>query len=319
MGGSLSDFLSWLSPQGGAGNSLCGRGHCFCCRHHLDARELALVDGQSDLLALRNPGLGLGRYRRAAAAYRALPFPQKFCPCAGGHWLLHCPALVRAAAHGALRRRPGSQPIHLCGTQPIGACASRSLCGPLHLVGRATDFARAGQPRHCRLRHHGQLVLLQRHLRQDWPLSRPHRPGRVVSRRRLGSRKDAPALDRPNGPVREFPPGGHCERESAMNLAKTSVALLVIQLTIFSLIAAKYLYQRWTCPRVWTRTVVYDPELLMRGRYLSEQLIVDGCQSTLPSARLAITPKNVEGMPVGTKFSVDSPGPVLFPAQIKEI
>ena len=102
-----------------------------------------------------------------------------------------------------------------------------------------------------------------------------------------------------------------------MKLAKTSVALLVIQLTIVSLIAANYLYQRWTCPRVWTRTVVYDPELLIRGRYLSEQLIVDGCQSTLPSARLAITPKNVEGMPVGTKFSVDSPGPVLFPAQIK--
>ena len=42
-------------------------------------------------------------------------------------------------------------------------------------------------------------------------------------------------------------------------LSGVSIALLVIQLAIVSLIAAKYLYQRWSCPRVWTRTVVYDP------------------------------------------------------------
>jgi len=63
------------------------------------------------------------------------------------------------------------------------------------------------------------------------------------------------------------------------------VALVVIQLALVSSIAAKYLYQRWTSPRVWTRTVAYDPELLMRGRYLSVQLVVNGCQSTLPSAK----------------------------------
>ncbi len=102
-----------------------------------------------------------------------------------------------------------------------------------------------------------------------------------------------------------------------MKLAKTSIALLVIQLTIVSLIAAKYLYQRVTCPRVWARTVTYDPVMIMRGRYLSQQLVVDGCQSTLPSARLAMMPKNVDGMPVGKRFSVNAPGPVIFPAQIK--
>ena len=32
-----------------------------------------------------------------------------------------------------------------------------------------------------------------------------------------------------------------------------SLALLVFQLAIVSTIAAKYLYQRWSCPRVWTR------------------------------------------------------------------
>jgi hypothetical protein len=67
-----------------------------------------------------------------------------------------------------------------------------------------------------------------------------------------------------------------------MKISKTSVALLLIQLAIVSSVAAKYLYQRWTCPRVWTRTVAIDPELPMRGRYLSLRLTVDGCQSTLP-------------------------------------
>ena len=54
-----------------------------------------------------------------------------------------------------------------------------------------------------------------------------------------------------------------------MKLAKTSIALLVIQLAIGLSVAAKYFYQRSTCPRVWTRAAAYDPELVMRGRYLS--------------------------------------------------
>jgi hypothetical protein len=80
-----------------------------------------------------------------------------------------------------------------------------------------------------------------------------------------------------------------------MKLSKTSVALLLIQLAIVSSIAAKYLYQRWTCPRVWTRTVAIDPELPMRGRYLSLRLTVDGCQSTLPSAKAARFPRDING------------------------
>ncbi len=102
-----------------------------------------------------------------------------------------------------------------------------------------------------------------------------------------------------------------------ISFSRTSITLLVIQLAIVSLIAAKYLYQRWTCPRVWARTIVYDPELVMRGRYLSEQLIVDGCKSTLPSAKEASMPRNVDGLPVGMKFSINSAQAVRFPAKIK--
>jgi uncharacterized membrane-anchored protein len=53
------------------------------------------------------------------------------------------------------------------------------------------------------------------------------------------------------------------------SLSGTSIVLLVIQLALVSSIAAKYLYQRSTCPRVWTRTAAYDPDMVMRGRYLS--------------------------------------------------
>lgn len=102
-----------------------------------------------------------------------------------------------------------------------------------------------------------------------------------------------------------------------MKLAKTSIALLVIQLAIVSSIAAKYLYQRWSCPRVWTRTAAYDPELVMRGRYLSVQLIVDGCQSTLPSALHAIFPRNIDGTTRPNGFSITRESSVQFRANLK--
>jgi hypothetical protein len=67
-----------------------------------------------------------------------------------------------------------------------------------------------------------------------------------------------------------------------MKLSRSSIILLIVQLVIVSSIAAKYLYQRNTCPRVWTTVVTYDPEMIMRGRYLSMQLHVDACNVKLP-------------------------------------
>jgi len=102
-----------------------------------------------------------------------------------------------------------------------------------------------------------------------------------------------------------------------VTLSWTSVALLVIQLALVSSIAAKYLYERWTCPRVWTRAEMYDPNMLMRGRYLALQMTVDGCQSTLPNAELATVPRNLDGVPTGKTFSIHSPQPVQFRATLK--
>jgi uncharacterized membrane-anchored protein len=107
-----------------------------------------------------------------------------------------------------------------------------------------------------------------------------------------------------------------------MKLAKisfsgTSIVLLLIQLALVSTIAAKYLYQRRSCPRVWTRTAAYDPEMVMRGRYLSLRLTVDGCQSTLPSALHAVFPRNSDGTTKPTGFTVKSEFPVQFRARLK--
>ena len=100
-------------------------------------------------------------------------------------------------------------------------------------------------------------------------------------------------------------------------LSAASVALLVFQLALVCSVAAKYLYQRWSCPRVWTRTVAFDPELVMRGRYLSLQLTVDGCQSTLPSAKRADFPRDVNGAAVQGQYAIRGSGNVEFPAELK--
>jgi uncharacterized membrane-anchored protein len=102
-----------------------------------------------------------------------------------------------------------------------------------------------------------------------------------------------------------------------MKFSKTSIVLLLIQLALVASIAAKYLYQRSTCPRVWTKAAAYDPEMVMRGRYLSLRLTVDGCQSTLPSALHAVFPRNTDGTTKPTGFHVNWQGAVRFRAKLK--
>jgi uncharacterized membrane-anchored protein len=102
-----------------------------------------------------------------------------------------------------------------------------------------------------------------------------------------------------------------------MKLSKTSIVLLVIQLALVSSIAAKYLYQRAHCARVWVRTAAYDPEMVMRGRYLSLRLTVDGCESTLPSAFHAVFPRQSDGSTRKGPYTVKAEYPVYFRAKLK--
>ena len=53
-----------------------------------------------------------------------------------------------------------------------------------------------------------------------------------------------------------------------------ALAVAVIQLLIVSLLGAKLLYDRHTRPQAWFKAVRYDPNLPIRGRYLSLQLEV---------------------------------------------
>jgi hypothetical protein len=80
-----------------------------------------------------------------------------------------------------------------------------------------------------------------------------------------------------------------------IKISLAAIALLAFQLALVVSIAGKYLYERENCPRVWTRAVAYDPEMPLRGRYLSAQLEVDGCGSTLPSATHAQFPRDING------------------------
>jgi len=105
-------------------------------------------------------------------------------------------------------------------------------------------------------------------------------------------------------------------RIGRFSLSFASLTLLVIQLVLVSSIAAKYLYQRWTCPRVWTTVAAFDPEAPMRGRYIQTQLVVNGCQSTLPSAKAAQFPRDFSGAVQPGPFSLRNM-PVVFQANLK--
>lgn len=94
-----------------------------------------------------------------------------------------------------------------------------------------------------------------------------------------------------------------------------SLALVLLQMMLVSSIAGKYEYERWKCPRVWTRANGYDPDLAMRGRYLGLQILVDGCGSTLPSAAEAAFPRDVTGAVKPGAYKVGAQ-PVTFRASL---
>jgi hypothetical protein len=101
-----------------------------------------------------------------------------------------------------------------------------------------------------------------------------------------------------------------------VEMSGAAIAVLVIQLALVLSIGGKYLYERQTCPRVWARAVAFDPEMPMRGRYLSTQLVVDGCGSTLPSATHAQFPRDINGAVKPGPYVVRG-APVNFEAALK--
>ena len=75
-----------------------------------------------------------------------------------------------------------------------------------------------------------------------------------------------------------------------MSPSRKGIILAVLQLAIVASLAAKYAIDRARLPRVWAQTVAYDPDLPIRGRYLSVRLRVDADRvyggSELPKGNL---------------------------------
>lgn len=57
-----------------------------------------------------------------------------------------------------------------------------------------------------------------------------------------------------------------------MNWSRKGLILAALQCAIVLSLAGKLLYDRATCPRVWVKTVPWDPSLPIRGRYLALRL-----------------------------------------------
>jgi len=60
-----------------------------------------------------------------------------------------------------------------------------------------------------------------------------------------------------------------------MTALQKGILVAGVQLALVASLGAKYALDRARLPRVWTQTAVYDPDLPIRGRYLSVRLQVD--------------------------------------------
>ena len=60
-----------------------------------------------------------------------------------------------------------------------------------------------------------------------------------------------------------------------MTSLQKGILVAGVQLALVASLWAKYALDRSRLPRVWTQTVAYDPDLPIRGRYLSVRLRVD--------------------------------------------
>jgi len=59
-----------------------------------------------------------------------------------------------------------------------------------------------------------------------------------------------------------------------MSSLRKGLLLAAVQLALVASLAAKFAWDRAHLPRVWVQTAAYDPELPIRGRYLSVRLRV---------------------------------------------
>lgn len=69
-----------------------------------------------------------------------------------------------------------------------------------------------------------------------------------------------------------------------MSALVKGLVLAAIQVLLVAAVGAKYFYDRAHYPRVWVETVPYDPDLPIRGRYVSIAVLVDAERIVTPEA-----------------------------------
>jgi hypothetical protein len=67
------------------------------------------------------------------------------------------------------------------------------------------------------------------------------------------------------------------------SLLTRGLALAALHLLLVSTLGAKLFYDRSTRPRIWVETAPYDPDMPIRGRYVSLRLIVETPDIAPPS------------------------------------
>jgi hypothetical protein len=69
-----------------------------------------------------------------------------------------------------------------------------------------------------------------------------------------------------------------------MNPIVKGLIIAIIHVCLVSALGAKLLYDRATLPRTWVKAAPYDPNLPIRGRYVSLQVVVEprGIKETKP-------------------------------------
>jgi hypothetical protein len=102
------------------------------------------------------------------------------------------------------------------------------------------------------------------------------------------------------------------------SFAPASFVLLIVQLLLVSTVVIAYAWQRQHYPRVWTHAYDYmGPQSDLRGRYLNIQVALDGCSSTLPSAKQALFPRDINGAAKSGPYTIQPVGVFQFSAMLQ--
>ena len=72
-----------------------------------------------------------------------------------------------------------------------------------------------------------------------------------------------------------------------MNALGKGLIVAAAQVVLAASVGAKFFVDRANYPRVWVETAPYDPDLPIRGRYVSIALLVDAMRNAAPEADTA--------------------------------